>query len=343
MRKAVFWLHLTLGLAAGLVLGMQALTGALLAYEPALLQANLPAATALSGAELEPATKGLSFRRWQVARTDTGLSAQGQLTDGRLLSLPTATVPSEAPAIMGFLATTKEIHRWFAAEGPLRDKARIVTGASAAILVALSLSGLVLWWPRTRAAWRSALSFPRGFSRRKPWWRQLHLALGFWLLLPLLVAAVTGTLLAFPGLLGPTPKPGARPARAPAAVTGFPREALSRLTTLAPHWAELDMRATQAGGWQVRIRPALDSPDFARDSVEISAEGQAQPLRRYSDQDALQKLKAWVRYTHTGEAFGLWGQTLALITSLSLLLLVWSGVTLSLLRLRSWQSRRSAR
>lgn len=342
MRRAVFWLHLMLGLASGLVLGMQAVTGALLAYEPALLRAGRPSATAPSWAELEPAAKDLSFRRWQITRADAGLAAQGQLSDGRLLSFPTATAPSEAPAITGFLATTKEIHRWFAAEGPLRDKAKVVTGASAAILVALSVSGLVLWWPRTRSAWRSALSFPRGFARSKSWWRQLHLALGSWLLLPILVVALTGTLLAFPWLLDPAPKSGARPARAPAAVTGFPREAVARLTELAPHWTELELRATPAGGWQARIRPATDAPGFAQDTAEVSADGKAGALRSYSEQSTLQKFKAWVRYTHTGEAFGLWGQTLALVTSLALLLLVWSGVTLSLVRLDSWRNRRAS-
>lgn len=342
MRKAVFWLHLMLGLASGLVLGIQSVTGALLAYEPALLRAGRSSATAPSWAELEPAAKDLSFSRWLITRSDAGLAAQGQLSDGRLLTFPTATTPSEVPTITGFLATTKEIHRWFAAEGPLRDKAKIVTGASAATLVALSVSGLVLWWPRTRLAWRSALSFPRGFARSKTWWRQLHLAVGFWLLVPLLVAAITGTLLAFPWLLDPAPKTGARPSRAPAAVTGFPREAVARLTELAPHWTELELRATPAGGWQARIRPATDAPGFAQDTAEVGPAGKTGALRRYSEQSTLLKFKAWVRYAHTGEAFALWGQTLAFVTSLALLPLLWSGVTLSLARLDSWRNRRAS-
>ncbi len=344
MRKAVFWLHLTLGLAAGLVLGMQAVTGALLAYEPAALEITRPAATAKTWSEIETAAKELPFRRWQLIRKDGGHSAQGQLSDGRLLSLPSATAsPAEPPAFLGLLTTTKEIHRWFAAEGPLRDKAKLVTGFSAAVLIALSLSGLILWWPRTRAAWRTTLAFPRGFRRSKTWWRQLHLAVGFWLLLPVLIAAITGTLLAFPGLLDPTPtKGGNRQPRAPASVVGFPTEAVAQLTELAPHWTELDLRTAPSGGWQVRIRPALDAPGFAQDTAEVGANGQLLPLRRYDESTALQKFKAWVRYTHTGEAFGLWGQTVALVTSVALLLLLWSGTTLSILRLRSWRSRAPA-
>jgi uncharacterized iron-regulated membrane protein len=344
MRKAVFWLHLTLGLAAGLVLGMQAVTGGLLAYEPAILELTRPDANAKTWVEIEPAAKELPFRRWQLIRKFGGHSAQGQLSDGRLLSLPSATAsPAEPPAILRFLATTKEIHRWFAAEGPLREKAKLVTGISAAVLIALGLSGLILWWPRTRAAWRTTLAFPHGGSPSKKWWHQLHIAVGFWLLLPILLAAVTGTLLAFPALLGPTPaKVNPRQPRAPASVVGFPTEAVAQLTELAPHWTELDLRTAPSGGWQVRIRPALDAPGFAQDALEIGANGELLPLRRYADLTALQKTKAWIRYAHTGEAFGLWGQTVALVTSVALLLLLWSGVTLSILRLRSWQSRRPA-
>ena len=44
---------------------------------------------------------------------------------------------------------------------------------------------------------------------------------------------------------------------------------------------------------------------------------------------------AFIRYGHTGEAWGVAGQTVAGLTSLGGVLLVWTGVTLSLRRWRS--------
>jgi hypothetical protein len=49
----------------------------------------------------------------------------------------------------------------------------------------------------------------------------------------------------------------------------------------------------------------------------------------------------FIRYGHTGEAWGVAGQTVAGLSSLGGAVLVWTGVSLSLRRLRSWQARRT--
>jgi uncharacterized iron-regulated membrane protein len=334
--RILFWLHLTLGLGAALILGMQAITGGLLAYEPAILKTSQPAATADAWSEIEGPARGAVFRRWTLSRADGRLGAQGQLADGRLLSVPGADDgPAAPPALAGFLSTTKEIHRWFGVEGPWREHAKIVTGASAAVLVLLSLSGLILWWPRWRAAPLKAIAVPRGWLRNKGWWRQLHFAFGFWMLAPLLVAALTGVLLAFPSLLAETPGRGARPPRgASPTMEGFPTAAATKLTELHPAWEEMELRPTAKGGWQARVRPAQQAPTFAYDSYELGSNLSPGVIRRYADLDATQRTKAWIRYVHTGEALGIVGQTIALLASFALLMLVWSGVTLSLLRFK---------
>ena len=57
LRRIVFWLHLVVGVVAGLVILVLAVTGALLAFEPQILaaadRASLPAVTA--GVPLDPA------------------------------------------------------------------------------------------------------------------------------------------------------------------------------------------------------------------------------------------------------------------------------------------------
>jgi uncharacterized iron-regulated membrane protein len=46
-----------------------------------------------------------------------------------------------------------------------------------------------------------------------------------------------------------------------------------------------------------------------------------------------------MRFTHTGEVLGFWGQTLAGIVSLGAAVLVYTGLMLSLRRLLAWRRR----
>ncbi len=63
-------------------------------------------------------------------------------------------------------------------------------------IAALTLSGLVLWWPR-EGQWKSAFGMKRG-ARGFRLNRDLHSMIGFWTLILYLVLCVTGVYLAFP-------------------------------------------------------------------------------------------------------------------------------------------------
>jgi len=52
-----------------------------------------------------------------------------------------------------------------------------------------------------------------------------------------------------------------------------------------------------------------------------------------------QRWRRYARYLHTGQLFGLTGQIIALLASLAALLLVWTGIALSLRRFRAWKAR----
>ena len=49
-----------------------------------------------------------------------------------------------------------------------------------------------------------------------------------------------------------------------------------------------------------------------------------------------QRWRSWVRFAHTGEAGGWWGESLALVAACGAVLLSITGVVLSLDRLRRW-------
>lgn len=82
------------------------------------------------------------------------------------------------------------------------EPGKSVAGSAALALVLLSVSGIVLWWPRRPpwrawALWRASLSVAStGGAKRRTY--DLHRALGFYASVLLLVAGTSGASLAFP-------------------------------------------------------------------------------------------------------------------------------------------------
>jgi uncharacterized iron-regulated membrane protein len=72
-----------------------------------------------------------------------------------------------------------------------------------------------------------------------------------------------------------------------------------------------------------------------------AATGAVAKQQRYADLDAGRRARGWARFLHTGEAFGVVGQTLAMLVSLAGAGLVWTGLALALRRLARRLARRS--
>jgi uncharacterized iron-regulated membrane protein len=144
MRRALFQVHLWVGLATGLYIFIISLSGSLIVFRRELDRALCPDAC-------EPA-----FISWMAEFHD-------HLGAGR----------------MGLL----------------------FNGIGAAVVIAMCITGAVLWWPgRTR--WRRSVTLRRGVGARR-FIRDLHNVLGFWVLLLVLMWALTGIYFAFPGPFDP--------------------------------------------------------------------------------------------------------------------------------------------
>ncbi|GIX50292.1 MAG: hypothetical protein KatS3mg132_486 [Limisphaera sp.] len=71
-------------------------------------------------------------------------------------------------------------------------------------------------------------------------------------------------------------------------------------------------------------------PVFATIQIVADARsGQILSVQTFSDQPLGRRLRAWLRYLHTGEALGWPGQLVAMIASLGAVVLVWTGLALS--------------
>lgn len=224
-----------------------------------------------------------------------------------------------------------------------------VIGVLGALLFALAVSGIVLWWPRTRAALRPSLKVAtrRGATRTN---FDLHRAAGFYASWLLLVASVTGMSLvfheAFQHALNvatrSAPAPTAPRARSDAALPTLPIDTLLAIAARAQPGGAITYIYTAAGGpgSTVRVRQRLPGElhqngrsfvhlDPRTGAVLLAEDGRAAPLggRLYS---ALYPI-------HTGSSLGLPTRLLVLLTGLAPTLLSATGIGIW------WRRRRTGR
>ena len=76
---------------------------------------------------------------------------------------------------------------------------RILNGIGALLVLLLSCTGAIIWWPGVKNWRRSMTVNPRARFARFNW--DLHSAVGFWCSLSLLIWGISGLCLCFPGVL----------------------------------------------------------------------------------------------------------------------------------------------
>jgi uncharacterized iron-regulated membrane protein len=166
------------------------------------------------------------------------------------------------------------------------------------------------------------------------------------------VLTFSGMAISFPktydviyALTGMTRPPAAAPA--PRNPAPQPVRALGRMWTLAeqqlPSWRSIVMRLPQAPEQPVTftINDLMTVNSMARSTLTIDATtGAVIKWDPYNSQPAGQRLRTWLRFGHTGEVWGMAGQTIAGIASAGGCVLVYTGFALAWRRFGSWRKRR---
>lgn len=374
MRKALFWLHLCAGAAAGAVILVMSATGVLLTYErqitewadghrivpPAPGAARL-GVEALAARVFEARGAGASSL---TLRTDP--EAPAAFAFGRESTL---FVDPYTGAVLGegskraraFFRSVTDWHRWLGATGERRGAARAVTGAANLCFLFIVLSGIYLWWPsRLTARHLRPITLFKGGLRGKARDFNWHNVFGFWSALPLVFVVASGVVISYPWanalvqrLAGSAPdRGGARPGGPrgeapldPASLSGLD-EAWARAEAEVPGWRSLTVRVKAAPGapWVFSIDTSAGArrPD-TRTQLTVDGEtGSNLEREGYEAMPAGRRAIGWLRFIHTGEAFGVAGQTVAGIASLGGVMLAWTGVALALRRFAAWRRRRAA-
>ena len=288
-RRLVFWLHLPVGVTAGLVILVMATTGVLLTYErqiTAWADRGYRSTPPAPGAEhLSIETLLARFREARPGLLPTSVSLRAEPAAPAAVALGrestlyvdayTGAVLGEgSKSVRGFFRAAQDWHRWLGRQGESRETARAVTGASNLAFLFLVISGFTLWWPRlwTRTNLRSVTLFGRGLGGRARDFNW-HNVIGFWSALPLFFIVFTGVVMAYPwanGLLfratgNEPPRP---PAGGPRGREAAPAADLS-LAGFDRLWARAER---QVAGWQsltLRLPATAEAPVvFAIDQGE---------------------------------------------------------------------------
>ncbi|MGH9752942.1 MAG: PepSY-associated TM helix domain-containing protein [Blastocatellia bacterium] len=294
-RKAIFWLHLTVGAIAGLVILIMSVTGVLLAYErqithwtdtrdyhvapPVPEAARLSMETLLAKArEAQPdvVITTVTLRAGATEPVAIGFAGTPGAGSGGgrtvFIDPYTGVVLGEgSKRVRDFFHVVTDWHRWLGAHGASRNTARAITGACNLGFLFIVSSGIYLWWPRKRnwPRFKTILWFKRGLpgkARDFNW----HNVIGFWSFAPLFIVVLSAVVISYQwagnlvyrvvGENPPTraPQPG-QPAGQQRGGTER-RDAAAPLDNLDGLWA----RATQqVSGWRsvgLRMPASPDAP-----------------------------------------------------------------------------------
>lgn len=371
LRSLIFWMHLIAGVAAGVVVLIMSITGVALTYEKQLVEwADRGAWTAPSSADarhLSPETLLAKVAEAQPGTAPTGVTlranpaAPATVTfDGNkslLVDPYTGALIGEPPTgLRDFFRIMTVWHRYLALEGASRATGRAVTGAANFTFLFIVLSGIYLWFPRvwTWLQFKNVLWFRGGLpgkARDFNW----HNVIGFWSAVPLAVVVAGAVPISYPwasnlvyrlvGEAPPAPAQGARPA-VPSRAEGVPVDGLdaayARAQERVPAWRTITVRLT--GGPRAPFVFTVDEGYGGQPQERVTltidrASGGITKVEAFADLSAGRRARSWLRFAHTGEFYGLIGQSVAGIVSAGGALLVYTGFTLAGRRLVSWIRR----
>lgn len=375
MRKVLFWAHLVLGIAAGIIVLIMSVTGVLLGFERQVVawadrMANRPvSAQGQQPVSIEKLLSGLGDKPASVTlRNDPKAPVEASFGRERTVFLDPydgTTLGEGSKTTHEFFASVVAVHRWLATTGSARASGRAVTGACNLLFLFLVFTGPFLWLP-SKWRWRNvraALFFRSGLTGKARDWNWHNVA-GIWTFIPLAFIVASGVVMSYgwaSDLLyrvtgTEVPAREVRASGGPPDRNGGPRGGRGR----ADQWNGVDLLVAVAmqksPAWRsIGVRPAGENVAF---TIDEGTGGQPQKrgqllLQRatgsvvgwepFSSNNAGRQLRMWSRFVHTGEAGGAIGQVVATVASAAAVLMVWTGFALTWRRFRASRVRQPSR
>jgi uncharacterized iron-regulated membrane protein len=378
-RKLLFWVHLTAGCFAGVVIFIMSVTGVLLGFERQInswVDRGFQVEAGKAHLPLEEVARHVNPDAKQSPNVTVRASATAPLEFAygreRTLYVDPASggVLGEASrSTRNFFSSVERIHRSLGSEmrsGPGRP----ITGACNLLFLFIVVSGVYLWFPKKWLAQyvRPAIWFRGGLRGRARDWNW-HNTIGFWSAVPLFFIVLSGVIMSYQwannllyqltGSEVPAPQgregPGqrregnngqraGRRARGQESTENF--QSLEALLSVARQqnssWRSISFRLPSAAERVVSF--SIDSgnggqPQKRSQLTVDRTSGRIVRTEGFSTFNAGRKLRTIARFLHTGEVLGLTGQVIATLASLGGAFLVWTGISLALRRLAGWIRR----
>ncbi len=209
LRRALFQIHLWIGLVLGLYIVMLSVTGSILVYRAQIvaivgtpLPEFQPDAAILSEEEMKLAAQRV-YPGYEIARIASRVTERRPAMSVRLESSDHVrdrlfnpytgeNLGDVFPFGVGVVTWVARLHD----DLLLGSTGREINGIGGGVITILALTGAAIWWPGRRR-WRQSMKV----RWRTNWTRfnwDIHSALGFWIFAWLLIWAVSGVYLAFP-------------------------------------------------------------------------------------------------------------------------------------------------
>jgi uncharacterized iron-regulated membrane protein len=369
LRKSLFWIHLSAGAAAGIVVLIMCVTGVLLGFERQILawadrgayrSAPAPGRQRLDVeallAKLPDAPSSITLRSDPTEPAEAGFGRERTV----YLNPYTGSILGEgSKRAHDFFQQVTNWHRWLAAGTENRAAGRAITGASNLLFLLLILSGPFLWLPRKFSRQHlKPILVPRlslaGKARDFNW----HNALGIWSAGPLaivvassvvmsygwannLLYTLTGTQAPQSGGLRPAGPRGGRGEKRLPNYAGLD-ELWLRAEKQVPNYRSISLRLEGAPAFTIDSGSG-GQPDRRATLTFNRRTGEVVSWEPFSKLNAGRRLRSYARFAHTGEAGGLAGQVAASAASASGAFLAYTGLALALRRLHAWRVRRAAK
>jgi uncharacterized iron-regulated membrane protein len=351
---------------AGSVILLMSITGVLLTYERQLIEwsdrgfRSAPPAGASSRLTADQLIAKLKEQRPDAEPTTLTLRADPEspaavaIESGTLYLNPYTGEVLGKPTtdVRAAMTSLRSWHRYIGMADEQRPIGKFITGWANFIFFFIVLSGLYLWLPRTWTLQqlRAITFFRRGLSAKARDFNW-HNTIGLWSAIPLGLVVLGAMPISFPwanalvyrAVGEEVPAPGGGAGRGATSVSSEPRAALPPVDAL---WTRATQQVPEWQSIALRLPASAESP--AVFTIDSGTGGQ--PQRRatltldtataavvrwepFSSQTPGRRMRSWFRFTHTGEYYGLFGQTIAGIASAGAVVLVWTGLSLAARRL----------
>jgi uncharacterized iron-regulated membrane protein len=253
--------------------------------------------------------------------------------------------------LRAFFRSVTDWHRYVAMSGDSRPMGKSITGASNLIFLIVVVSGAVIWW-------RGAIGWFRKGLRGKAMYFNWHHVFGVWTVVPLFLVVLSATVISYPWASNlvytltrseaPAPGGGGRGGnnptnRAPEIDLSGVDAGLAVAETAVPGWRTIAVRLPADGKSPINFtidERKAGQPQYRSTLTVDRTTGAIATIEQFQDQNLGRRTRSWLRYIHTGEYYGIAGQTIAGIASFAGVMLVWTGFALSMHRLSAWIKRK---